>query len=558
MSGNRRVFLKTWWSGYLGEVRPFHDNYIYAYNSGCTFSGQSVYSLLGPTPSPTATQMTTPTLTTTPTATPDVTTTPSPTPDVTSTPTSSPAITPSATETPTVTPTFTPTASLTPSVTPTMTQTSTPFAACPEQLEFTSSFYSTNSGTYYRLRNYTGGTFDYGYFNETSSNNGVFQPSQLLGGNAFSVFGRQSGSTYFTMMRRTVSLPQTWKVFVSTGDYIINGGTPVSGQSFNVNVGINDGGIYFPPNGFGTSNFSYLSYPSVCPTSTPTPSVTATLTSTPSITPSTTPTGTASVTPTPSPTAAGLDPDAVNYLNALVVSGGTGITPTISAATNTMFVSLKNAGLYNKIYALYPYLGGNSSGCRFNAKNPIVTDAAFRQTFVGGVTFGPLGVKWDGTSGNGVTYFNPQTQSVPYTSYTLFNYVTISGASGYELGCAASSIFAGLSASNGGNALGEIARSQSGNILEASNVPYGFFAITRNGSTANISYVANGGAVTSKAQATQATLLPNTNVLTGVYGGVGFRSNKGSGTDGIAQGLSDSELASLRDIITTFNTAIGR
>lgn len=122
MSQQRRVFLKTWWSPYLGEWRPFHDNYISAYNPGCTFSGSAVFTLVPPTPS------VTPTLTMTPT--PSVTTTPSNTPSVT--PTETPQITPSVTptntitSTPTITPTTTTTLTATPEVTPTTTSTITP------------------------------------------------------------------------------------------------------------------------------------------------------------------------------------------------------------------------------------------------------------------------------------------------------------------------------------------------------------------------------------------------------------------------------------------------
>jgi hypothetical protein len=122
MSQQRRVFLKTWWSPYLGEWRPFHDNYIYAYNTGCTFSGSAVFTLVPPTPS------ITPTLTMTPT--PSVTTTPSITPSLT--PTETPEITPSVTptntttSTPTITPTTTTTLTATPDPTPTTTSTITP------------------------------------------------------------------------------------------------------------------------------------------------------------------------------------------------------------------------------------------------------------------------------------------------------------------------------------------------------------------------------------------------------------------------------------------------
>lgn len=143
MSQQRRVFLKTWWSPYLGEWRPFHDNYIYAYNTGCTFSGSAVFTLVAPTPSvtPTLTMTPTPSVTTTPSITPSLTPTETPqiTPSVT--PTITPTTTLTATPDPTPTTTSTSTPTLTPSVTPTTTTTLT---ATPEQTPTTT---NTNTPT---------------------------------------------------------------------------------------------------------------------------------------------------------------------------------------------------------------------------------------------------------------------------------------------------------------------------------------------------------------------------------------------------------------------------
>lgn len=132
MSTQRRTFLKTWWSPYLGEWRPFHDNYIYASNTGCTFSGSAVYSPVPPTPSitpsPTLTQTPSNTATSTPTNTQTSTPTNTPSNTPTLTPTTTPQITPSVTQT--NTPTTTETLTATPTVTPTTTTTLTATETC--------------------------------------------------------------------------------------------------------------------------------------------------------------------------------------------------------------------------------------------------------------------------------------------------------------------------------------------------------------------------------------------------------------------------------------------
>jgi hypothetical protein len=190
----------------------------------------------------------------------------------------------------------TPTITTTSTSTPTMTPTQTPNPLCPEQLYFSAFTGSDIDYTFNRLHTYSGGSLSYGWYSDFS---GPFYPNQTLGGNAFAVFGAQSGSTYYTIIRRGTASPQSWKCFVSTGDYIINGGISVSGVSFNTALGILSDGIYYPPTGFGIGNNSYLYYSEVCPTSTPT--ITPTNTSTPSTTPSVTPTNTATSTSTSTP-----------------------------------------------------------------------------------------------------------------------------------------------------------------------------------------------------------------------------------------------------------------
>jgi hypothetical protein len=110
------------------------------------------------------------------------------------------------------------------------------------------------------------------------------------------------------------------------------------------------------------------------PTPTPsiTPSITPTITNTPTNTKTPTPTRTSTATPTPtntpSQTPAGFDPDAAAYLSAVVAAGGTGMTPTISAATDTLFTQLKSAGIYNSLLAFYPVLGGKELSTALNGK----------------------------------------------------------------------------------------------------------------------------------------------------------------------------------------------
>ena len=56
--------------------------------------------------------------------------------------------------------------------------------------------------------------------------------------------------------------------------------------------------------------------------------------------------------------------------------------------------------------AVYPFLGGTSSSCKWNLKDPRNLDAAFRLTFSGGWTFSSTGALPNGVNAYANTYWN--------------------------------------------------------------------------------------------------------------------------------------------------------
>lgn len=95
------------------------------------------------------------------------------------------------------------------------------------------------------------------------------------------------------------------------------------------------------------------------------------------------------------------DPDAVAFFNA------TGITDaTIKNAINTLVIDLKGYGIWNKMIAIYPFVGGTASTHKFNLKDPRDLDIAFRLTFFGGWTHTLTGTRPNGTNAYADTYIN--------------------------------------------------------------------------------------------------------------------------------------------------------
>ena len=99
-----------------------------------------------------------------------------------------------------------------------------------------------------------------------------------------------------------------------------------------------------------------------------------------------------------------IDPDAQAFLTAAAITD-----PTITSAIDTLVVQLKADGIWTKMKALYPFVGGTATTHKYNLKNPLDTDAAFRLTFSGGWTHSSTGVLPNGTNAFADTYLIPNT-----------------------------------------------------------------------------------------------------------------------------------------------------
>ena len=90
-----------------------------------------------------------------------------------------------------------------------------------------------------------------------------------------------------------------------------------------------------------------------------------------------------------------VDPDAQAFITAA------GITdPTQQSAINTLVVDLKSDGLWTKMIAIYPLVGGTASSQKYNLKDPRDLDVAYRLTFGGGWDHSSFGI-----GGNGVNTY---------------------------------------------------------------------------------------------------------------------------------------------------------
>ena len=110
----------------------------------------------------------------------------------------------------------------------------------------------------------------------------------------------------------------------------------------------------------------------------------------------------------------GFDQDAKRYLDSA------GITNSSQRSAFNAFVKgWKNAGLWTKTSAIYPFMGGSASSHKWNAKDVRDLDAAFRLTFPNGATHDANGITFNGTNQYALTFFNPNNNASSNNSFAM-------------------------------------------------------------------------------------------------------------------------------------------
>ena len=253
----------------------------------------------------------------------------------------------------------------------------------------------------------------------------------------------------------------------------------------------------------------------------------------------------------------GLDPDAQAFITAAAITDATQIS-----AINQLVVSLKGASLWSKILALYPFVGGTAFAHKFNLKNPLDTDAAFRIVFSGGWVHSSNGIQMNGTNTFGDTKLAPITHLAAPADIHVAYYSRTNGVGGADFGAALNSSFTRGMWLMPRYTDNKLYTSILGNtsVINATsyNPSTGFLMIRRNNLT-NVITSQNGANTTL----TQNFLGYSGSTLT--FGAInlftGTRtlySNRQLAFGSIGLGLSDTDAANYNTIVQTFQTTLGR
>jgi hypothetical protein len=88
-----------------------------------------------------------------------------------------------------------------------------------------------------------------------------------------------------------------------------------------------------------------------------------------------------------------IDQDSTNFIIASGLSDSVQIS-----AIETLVSDLKTYGLWTKMTAIYPFVGGSAASHKFNLKDPRDLNAAYRLVFYGGMSHTSNGIVPNGTT----------------------------------------------------------------------------------------------------------------------------------------------------------------
>jgi hypothetical protein len=233
-------------------------------------------------------------------------------------------------------------------------------------------------------------------------------------------------------------------------------------------------------------------------------------------------------------------------------------------AVNTLVTSLKSAGLWDKIYALYPFVGGSGYKHSIDLKNPSYSyeSSSWRIQFGGGIVHDSTGSAFNGTTGYGLI---TRALSDFFTTNNFHSAVYVNG------GTLANNYIWNAGGSNTNNGLfvtgGNVTHSKATDITVATGSTGCFIGTSL---TSN-KLLKNGSIIGTSA-------IPANSVMSNGWKGQNFYSSGGvprlsiaSGLAGIGNGtnvkiaflsfgsgLTDQESVDYNNIIQTFQNALSR
>ena len=259
------------------------------------------------------------------------------------------------------------------------------------------------------------------------------------------------------------------------------------------------------------------------------------------------------------PQSLGLSSDTINsslpFLNAAQITDGQQ-----KYAIYTLVSDLQSYGVWDKMQAIYPFVGGTASTNKYNLKDPRDLDAAFRLVFNGGWTHSNNGSTPNGTNGFANTFLNASTQITSNNNHVSIYLNQSGGRLERQIGFYQTSPLCRtyMYAAYGDGNTYSLIQTSSESLNFANTNRIGLFTLSRTASNSQSVYL---NADLKENDNQVSTTLPSLNYFIGASNenGTGsLYSNALTQFSTIGSGLNATDVSNLSSRITTFNTSLSR
>jgi hypothetical protein len=251
---------------------------------------------------------------------------------------------------------------------------------------------------------------------------------------------------------------------------------------------------------------------------------------------------------------------AVSDSDAITFIATVGITDTTQQyAINTLVTDLKSAGVWTKMRALYPFVGGTPAQHRFNLKDPRAVDAAYYLDFFGGWTHTKTGAKPSGTDSYANTKLAPNIMGQNSIHVSVYTRTEIDGFV-YDIASFGGSSVA-INPRYSGSAYMYL---NAGQIFNTSSSSTGHFIATRTLSNVQ-SLFRNNVKIIDSASLSWMNQNSSTPSSFSLYLGAGntnnapgYRSPRQQALATIGDGLTDAQATAFYTAVQKYQTILGR
>jgi len=255
------------------------------------------------------------------------------------------------------------------------------------------------------------------------------------------------------------------------------------------------------------------------------------------------------------PQSLGLSANIVNsslsFLNAAQITDGQQ-----KYAIYTLVSDLQLYGIWDKMQAIYPFIGGTANSHKYNLKDPRDTDAAFRLTFSGSWIHSSTGAKPDGSTAWGSTKYTPSVNSTVNSFHMTYYSRTLVSENRFDFAARDNTGQTQLAISYGGTSYFDPNNNDNSTLTFSSN-SQGFFLASRTGSLGIFgqrnSYQQQGSQ--AEYRQNQSIYLATANYNNAPFGGY---STKEVAFASLGLGLTLTEAANFYTAVQRFQTTLGR